>query len=816
MEDTNRISETRKTFLKVISKKSLIIPFVIAVVLLIGGSLFFSGVIQGKPDNFALNTNCTLSVLAGSTEIQREQSNSWISGNDGMTLSSGDLVKTSAVSEAMLTFFEGSTLHLGPGTEIEIQQISRSQTKQTVIVIKQMIGTTWSRVVHMADAGSRYEVDTPASYALVRGTEFMTEVEETGATTLEVYEGTVAVQAQGKEVSVPAGYKVDVEPGTPPGEPSLIASGPSPVIIPSTTPNPEAYPVQTTPVITSLPVVVPTPEPSQSPVITTTPVTTPTPAPSPKATIIPDWSYETKYDLTLSCSGNGSISKSPNASLYNYGTAVTLTATPSAGWSFSGWSGDLSGSLNPVTITMDRNKSISAHFSLNSYSISALVPSGHGTVNPANQTVNYGSNASINMVADAGYHVAGITDNGNTVTISNPYVISNVSAEHMIEVYMSINTFEVTISCGANGSVSPSGTVTASYGESPVFTISPSTGFHISDVLVDGSSIGSVNSYTFNNIVSNHTLSATFAPDQYNLTVTTTGNGGVNKDPDQASYINSSSVTLTAVPASGWSFSGWSGDLTGTTNPVTVTMDGNKNVTATFSQIMKTLTVTSGANGSVSQPGTGTYSYSAGSLVNLQAVADSGFAFVNWTGDVSKVADVNAASTTIIMDGDYNVQANFIATYTLTIVGKPGGMVTGPGTGTFTFNQGAVVNLVAVSEPLGYEFDVWEGQTSTVADVHQASTTITMNGNYTINPKFASVPIRTLTILTQGVGDVSQPGVGMFSYNHGTVVNLVAVPGPGGHFNLWIGDTLQILDILAGSTTITMNGDYNITAVFFP
>jgi uncharacterized repeat protein (TIGR02543 family) len=56
----------------------------------------------------------------------------------------------------------------------------------------------------------------------------------------------------------------------------------------------------------------------------------------------------------------------------------------------------------------------------------------------------------------------------------------------------------------------------------------------------------------------------------------------VTKDPDQASYPEGSTVTLTATPASGWIFSGWSGDASGSTNPLQVTMDGNKTITANF------------------------------------------------------------------------------------------------------------------------------------------------------------------------------------------------------------------------------------------
>jgi len=71
------------------------------------------------------------------------------------------------------------------------------------------------------------------------------------------------------------------------------------------------------------------------------------------------------------------------------------------------------------------------------------------------------------------------------------------------------------------------------------------------------------------------------------------------------------------------------------------------------------LTISSTAGGSVTTPGEGTFTYDAGAVVNLVAEADGEYQFSSWTGDVGTIANINAATTTITMSGDYSITANF-------------------------------------------------------------------------------------------------------------------------------------------------------------
>ncbi|MBE0430602.1 MAG: hypothetical protein IBX67_02125 [Dehalococcoidia bacterium] len=149
------------------------------------------------------------------------------------------------------------------------------------------------------------------------------------------------------------------------------------------------------------------------------------------------------------------------------------------------------------------------------------------------------------------------------------------------------------------------------------------------------------------------------------------------------------------------------------------------------------LTISSTAGGVVTTPGEATYSYDRETVVDLVATPDANYRFVEWTGHVGTIADVGAASTTITVNGNYVITAEFeeVPRYNLAISSSGGGSVTTPGEAIFTYPAGTVVNLVAQAEE-GYRFAGWTGDAGTIGDVNSAATTITMNGDYTISANF--------------------------------------------------------------------------------
>lgn len=138
------------------------------------------------------------------------------------------------------------------------------------------------------------------------------------------------------------------------------------------------------------------------------------------------------------------------------------------------------------------------------------------------------------------------------------------------------------------------------------------------------------------------------------LTVTVSGGGTVTKNPNQATYTDGTTVTLTANPDAGWHFDHWEGDLYSFSNPDSILMDDDKYVTAYFAQDQYTLTVNVYGSGSVTKsPNQATYTYGQG--VTLTATPAFGWRFDHWSGAISGTTNPRS----ITMYSSYIVNAHF-------------------------------------------------------------------------------------------------------------------------------------------------------------
>ena len=230
------------------------------------------------------------------------------------------------------------------------------------------------------------------------------------------------------------------------------------------------------------------------------------------------------------------------------------------------------------------NHTIAAAFALNVYTITASAQPGV-TISPSGAVpVSHGANQTFTLGADDCHEVAAIIVDGAGVDIvsQSSYTFTNVQADHSISIVASLREFPITASAGAGGTITPSGIVEVPCSSARSFAIAANPGYTIADVVVDGVSRGAQVGWTIANVREPHTIHAEFAAIPYALTLAAIGRGGVTKAPDQAAYTYGDVVTLTALPAAGWTFTGWSGDATGSANPLPVTIDAAKSITATF------------------------------------------------------------------------------------------------------------------------------------------------------------------------------------------------------------------------------------------
>jgi uncharacterized repeat protein (TIGR02543 family) len=287
----------------------------------------------------------------------------------------------------------------------------------------------------------------------------------------------------------------------------------------------------------------------------------------------------------------------------------------------------------------------------------------------------------------------------------------------------------------------------------------------------------------------NETVTAQFSPiPRFTLTVTTVGSGAVSGNA-QSDYLRGTAVNLSATPAPGWEFMGWSGDASGASSNITVVMDQNKSVTAQFRQFLFTLTVTTVGSGTVS--GNTQSNYFSGTTVNLTAEPAPGWYFQTWSGDTSGTS----RNLSVVMDRDKSFVANF-SPLTLLALTAGGGTITANPTSNFV--QDSNVELTAQPQG-GWTFLNWMGDASGT----NPQTSVTMDRPKEVQAVFGTECKTTVT--GQGVV-VRDFGTGLVPF--GTVVRLNAIPQPGYYLGLWgnaASSQINPLDFTVTSATPTVS-----------
>ncbi|WP_367363233.1 hypothetical protein [Mesotoga sp.] len=167
----------------------------------------------------------------------------------------------------------------------------------------------------------------------------------------------------------------------------------------------------------------------------------------------------------------------------------------------------------------------------------------------------YGDSVTVVATPNEGWNFINWTENGGQV--SNSAVFSFIiGSDRDLVANFSKTSYTIVATAGSGGTISPSGNVVVEHGASKSFTITPDSGYEIDDVFVDGSSVGKVSSYTFDNVTSNHTIEAAFKKKTYTVTLS------VNL-PDSGTitgageYYHGETVNISATANQGFKFVNW-------------------------------------------------------------------------------------------------------------------------------------------------------------------------------------------------------------------------------------------------------------------
>jgi hypothetical protein len=309
------------------------------------------------------------------------------------------------------------------------------------------------------------------------------------------------------------------------------------------------------------------------------------------------------YTITASAGPGGTIVPNGVSTVVS-GASKSYTITPNAGYALLSLVID-GVPITPVTTfvfsNVTANHTIDATFTP-LYMITASAGAG-GTIAPSGTTtLPAGSNQSYTITPNAGYVILQVLVDGVAQGPVASYSFNNLAASHTISATFQ-QVFTITAGSGPGGTVTPPGATVVNSGTNQSYAITPNAGFIILQVQVDGVSQGAISAYTFNNVVANHTISATF---QQVFTITATAGAGGTISPAGVTTKNAgASQSYTITPGAGKAVLDVlvDGASVGAVASYTFTnLSANHTIDATFKSVF-TIDATAGIGGTITPSG---------------------------------------------------------------------------------------------------------------------------------------------------------------------------------------------------------------------
>ncbi|MCC5907021.1 MAG: hypothetical protein JJU13_12475 [Balneolaceae bacterium] len=441
------------------------------------------------------------------------------------------------------------------------------------------------------------------------------------------------------------------------------------------------------------------------------------------------------YQLNTSLEPTEAGSVTQSATETEEGGTITITANANEHWVFDRWSGDHSGTENPASILMDRDKNVTALFGKRDYPLTITIE-GEGAVEqeiiqPKTTDYPHGTVVKLNAMPETGWAFIGWA--GDIESTQNPYELT-VSEETTITAVFEVITYPLTIETIGEGQVHQEivQAKTTEYDYGTLVELTAVAEQHWVFLKWSGDVTGSENPVTITiddlkNVTAEFERSFTLSTD-----IQPEGAGSIT--PNVGEYVRDTTFNVEAVANHGWKFERWEGDFSGSLNPFSLTMNGNKSLVAHFERLMFDLDITIEGGGAVNKELlVGTFSdgkYAYESIVNLAAIPNAKFVFDQWSGDINSSED----TIEIVIQDNLKINALFVEKWVeiLDYSFPSGRELTNDKAGYFHYNT-ASINNFSFNENFKIE------KTFDVNDIHGDDKFVVIMFNYLDNENYSAV-----------------------------------------------------------------------------
>ncbi len=527
------------------------------------------------------------------------------------------------------------------------------------------------------------------------------------------------------------------------------------------------------------------------------------------------------YNVTITNLGKGTVSGS---GVYPHGSVANISAIADTGYQFSHWlnydsfSNPTTGLDNNLssstTLTVQGGHALVAVFDPLPYNIvTNSTTGGNATVVQAPGPYYFDSNYTLSAAPEYGYSFDSWTSSSNSLNLLSSTTSSTstftLNGDVSYTGNFSENQYLLTVLVGTGGaSVSPSIPALHNHSSKVSITAVPLEGYEfdkwedVNGSLLNFTDINSTVDMSIN--AADVTVKALFKAKQYTVTLIANNGGQVTITPASGPWEHFKVYPILATPNPGYQFTNWTGDassLNALTSPTdannSLAIVSNVSLTANFSLVDYNVSATvASGNGNVN--GSGSFNITDSPQIN--AVANTGWHFDQWSGDVFALNSNSSLSSTVNLSQypqNISVQASFVRNgYTINVSTIGEGLVNGQSSLNYSpvFEDLLEFNATSLT---GWEFNRWYGYP--FPNPQSQNVSLSANSNLDLNASFQRKQY-TLSISTSPFGESNGSGI----YPYETNATISTIPNPGYVFSGWTGDTQYIADINSSSTFVSI------------